>query len=211
MKVTVFGASGQTGMEIVKQALDQGHEIVGFVRDSQKMTITHDKLSVVQGDVLDAQAVSGAVQGAEAVLVALGSKPDTKPTTLTGGTVNIIAAMKMYGAKRLVIESSFALSGSPQGMAFLKAAGTPENTMSVFKPMIDDKIGQEKAVRESGLEWIIVRPLSLTNGAKTGTYRVGENLDVKPGDSVSRTDVADFMLKQVGSSDWIGKTVAISY
>jgi putative NADH-flavin reductase len=77
--------------------------------------------------------------------------------------------------------------------------------------MLDDKIGQESNVKESGLDWMIVRPLSLTDGDKTGQYQIGEKLDVKPGNNISRADVTDFMLKSVSDDKWLHKIVTLSY
>lgn len=211
MKIVVFGASGGTGRQVVEQALAAGHEVKAFVRDPKKLSLTHEKLTVVQGDVLDANAVSEAVKGIEGVLVALGSRPDTKTTVLSEGTANIITAMKAHGVKRLITESSYPMSGSPEGMAFLKMKRVPDDQLAMMKPILDDKVSQEKGVRESGLEWVIVRPLMLTDGVKTSSYRIGETLDIKPDDTISRADVADCMLKSLADATWIGKTVVVSY
>lgn len=206
MKIAIFGATGKTGMRVVKQGLEQGLEVKAFVRDPGKMTITDPKLTVVTGDILDPQTVDGGVSGADAVVLALGSNQPV----LAQGTKNIIEAMKKHGVKRLIVESSYPMSGSSEGMEFLKGLGMTDEQIEVAKPAIDDKIGQEKEVRESGLDWIIVRPLVLTDGEKTDQYRVGEKLDVKPGNTISRADVADFILKQLISDDWLNKTVVIS-
>lgn len=210
MKIAVFGATGKTGMQIVEQALAQGHEVKAFVRDPQKMTIRDDKLESVQGDVLEPTSVETAIEGVDAVLVALGAKPDTKATMMTEGTKNIVNATKKHKVKKLIVEGSYPMSGSPESMEFLKGVMSPEQIAQV-RPLIDDKAGQERVTKESGLDWVIVRPLMLTDGAKTGNYRIGESLEVKPGNNISRADVADFMLKQLTSDEWLGKTVIVSY
>lgn len=207
MKIAVFGVTGKTGMQIVKQVLDLGFEVKAFVRDPGKMTIANEKLEVVKGDILDPETVDSGVSGVDAVLLALGSD---KPV-LAEGTANILNAMKKHGVKRIVVESSYPMGGSPEGMAFLKSVGMTDEQIEGIKPITDDKIGQEKVVAESGLDWIIVRPLMLTDGEKTGKYRVGEKLDVKPGDNISRADVADFMLKSLKDDLWLHKTVTITY
>lgn len=211
MKIAVFGATGKTGKQIVQQAVEQGLEVKGFVRDPQKMDIKDDKLSLVQGDVVDTVAVGGAVEGVDAVIVVLGPKGDGTDNVMAQGTTNIINAMKKHGVRRLIVESSYPMSGSPEGMEFLKKAGMDEKQIEGMKSMLDDKVNQESETRKSGLDWIIVRPLSLTDGAKTGSYRVGEKLDVKPGDNISRADVADFMLKSLKDDKWLRKTVTVSY
>ena len=212
MKITVFGATGKTGKEIVKQALALGYDVKAFVRDPQKMDITDDKLVLVKGDVTSPEEVNRAVESVEGVIVALGASSDMQADiVMEKGTINIIAAMKKHGVKRLVVESSYAMSGSPEGVAFMKNMGMGEEQIAGVQHILDDKTKQEEAVRQSGLEFVIVRPLMLTDNTKTGTYRVAESLDVKTGDTISRADVADFMLKSLTDNEWIGKTLAISY
>jgi putative NADH-flavin reductase len=209
MKIAIFGATGKTGKEIVQQALENGHAVVAFVRDPSKMVSQSENVKMVQGDVFDLPAVEKAVEGVDVVLVALGASPDTKGAVNTDGTKNAIVAMKKHNVKRLIVESSFPMSGAPESMEYLSKV-MPEEQVISMQPFIDDKAGQEKVTRESGLDWTIVRPSALTDEPKTGKYRVGENLKVNPGDNISRSDVADFMLKCVDSSEWVGKTVIIT-
>lgn len=211
MKIAVFGSTGKTGIQVVQQALEQGIEVKAFVRDPRKMKIGNEKLSLIQGDVVDAKTVDECVEGVDAVIVALGPKSDGTGNVMAEGTDNIIGAMKKHGIRRVIVESSFPMSGSPEGMAFLKKLGMTEEQMAMAKPATDDKIRQEGKVRESGLQWVIVRPLMLTEGAKTSHYRVGEKLDVKPEDHISRSDVADFMLRSLNDDEWLYKTVTITY
>lgn len=211
MKILIFGATGKTGMEAVKQALEKGHDVMAFVRDPQKMTITHEKLSLIKGDVIDTSAVESAVKGVDGVIVALGASADMQADiVLAQGTKNIIDAMKQHGIKRLVIQSSYPMSGYEDGIEFLKQVGMGEEQINMMKPVLDDKRKQIEAVLQSGLEFVVVKPMMLTDEAKTGKYRVDENLAVKPGDKISRADVADFMLNALGSSQFVGKIVTIT-
>ena len=210
MKIAVFGATGKTGAEVVKQALERGHTVNAFVRDPNKMTIKNTNLTVIQGDVLEALAVERSVEGTDAVVVALGAGPDTKGPMQTNGTRNIVGAMKKYRAGRLIVMSSYPMSGSPESMGYLRARVTEEQ-IAGMKPLIDDKAGQEKETSQSELEWTIVRPMSLTDSPKTAKYRVGEKVEVKPGDSIARADVADFMLRCLETREWVGKIVTLSY
>ncbi|MDP2667029.1 MAG: NAD(P)H-binding protein [Candidatus Diapherotrites archaeon] len=175
------------------------------------MTIQDDKLSLVEGNVVDSKAVEQAVEGSDLVISALGPTPDANEMILAKGTENIINAMKKNDVKRLIVESSCPLSGSPEGMAFLKGFGMTDDKIASVRPMIDDKIRQETIVRKSGLDWTIVRPLALTDGPKTGTYRAGETLNIKQTDNISRADVADFMLKSAKDNKWVGKIVVVAY
>lgn len=197
-------------MQVVQQALEQGHAVTAFVRTPGKMTVQHEKLTLVQGDVTDPDAVDQAVAGADAVIVALGSKPDGTDIVMAEGTTNIINAMKKHGITRLVVMSSYPMSGSPEGIVFLKQMGMTPEQIAGIQPVMDDKVKQEQAVAESGLSWTIVQPLMLTDGPKTGQYRADEQLDVKPGDTISRADVADFMLKAITDPGTEKKTITIA-
>ena len=212
MKITVFGATGKTGKEVVKQALELGYEVKAFVRNPEKMDITNEKLTLVKGDVTNPENVDQAVEGVEGVIVALGASPDMQADiVMEQGTQNIISAMKKHGVQRIIVQSSYAMSGSPEGIEFMKKMGMGEEQIAMVKPVLDDKSKQGDAVVSSGLEYTIVRPLMLNDEARTGKYRVGENLDVKVGDAISRADVADFMLKSLVNDESLNKTVAVSY
>ncbi len=212
MKITVFGATGKTGKEVVKQALELGYEVKAFVRNPEKMDIANEKLTLVKGDVTNSENVDQAVEGSDGVVVALGASPDMQAdVVMEKGTQNIMNAMKKHNVKRIIVQSSYAMSGSPEGIAFMKKMGMGEEQIAMMKPVLDDKSKQGDAVVNSGLEYTIVRPLMLNDEGKTGEYRVGENLDVKVGDAISRADVADFMLKDLTENKFAGKTVTLSY
>lgn len=212
MKITIFGASGATGKNVVEQALAQGNEVTAFVRNPEKMDIKNDKLTVTQGDVTKAQEVENAVAAVDGVVVALGASPDMQADiVMEEGTRNIIDAMKKHGVKRIIVQSSYPMSGSPEGVAFLKQMGMGDEQIAMVQPVLDDKAKQEEAIRDSGLAYTIVRPLMLNDDPKTGKYRVGENLVIKVGDAISRADVADFMLKDLTENKFIGKTVTLAY
>lgn len=212
MKITVFGATGATGKKVVEQALELGYEVNAFVRNPEKMDITSEKLTLITGDVTNHENVDKAVETVDGVIVALGASPDMQADiVMEQGTKNIIDAMKKHGVKRIIVQSSYAMSGSPEGIEFMKKMGMGEEQITMVMPVLDDKTKQEEAMQTSGLEYTIVRPLMLNDEGKTGKYRVGENLDVKVGDAISRADVADFMLKDLTENKFVGKTVALSY
>lgn len=94
MKLIIFGATGQTGQELVKQAIDHGHEVTAFVRSPEKLTLRDERLHVVKGDVLDQEAVTAAIAGQEAVLTALGTESLAYSGFLERSLVRIVTAMK---------------------------------------------------------------------------------------------------------------------
>jgi len=130
---------------------------------------------------------------------------------MTEGTSNIIESMKKYGVKKISVMSSFGMSGEDRGMALLKQFGMDEEQISAIKPLLEDKKQQTELVKNSGLDYVVVQPTMLTDTEKTGQYRVEENLEVKTGDSISRTDVADFLLKSLVDGKYFGKVLVQSY
>jgi putative NADH-flavin reductase len=212
MKLIVFGATGGTGRHLLEQALAEGHVVTAFVRNPSKQDVTAPDLSLVAGDVMDATAVEQAMAGHDAVLVALGAPARNKGSIRSEGTRNIIRAMEKSGVRRLICQTSLGYGDSRQVLertAFhFKYIVAPLFLRGVFA----DHERQEELIKQSKLDWIIVRPGNLTDGARTGQYRHGfaatdKNITV----SVSRADVADFMLKQLRDDTYLRKTPGLSY
>ena len=171
MKVIVFGASGGTGREIVKQALERGHDVTAFVRNPAKVKISHERLKIARGNVMDAASVDAAMPGHDAALVAIGHRRYLGPSdTLSRGTTHVVAAMRMHGVRRIVCETALGVGDSAGRLGVYY-------TLFVIPFILPfywhDKGRQERVVRESGLEWVIVRPAQLTNGRKRGQYKHG--------------------------------------
>ncbi len=208
MKITIIGSTGGTGLELVKQALELGHEVTAFARTPAKLDdLQHDNLRIVQGDVKNPADVEKAIESQEAVLSALGS-PTLKSgdTTLSEGTKNIVEAMKRYGVRRFVCETGLGVGDSKdQPGFFIRKIFIP----LVLKNVFPEKEIQEEIIRKSGLDWIIVRPGGLTNGNKTSRYRHGSDKNIKG--RISRADVAEFMLEQMESDQYLHQTPAITY
>jgi putative NADH-flavin reductase len=195
MKLLIFGATGGTGREVVAQALDQGHHVSAFARNPAAITTKHDHLKVAHGDILDYPSVAAAVPGQDAVLSALGVRKLRKNTVLSDGTKNLIRAMERHGVRRLVCESSLGVGDSRGQLGWVvNLLIIPLFLRNVFR----DKEVQEQYIKQSGLDWVIVRPGALTAGPRTGVYRSGFSpTDQTIRGKISRADVADFMLKQL--------------
>ncbi len=203
MKIAVFGASGRTGILIVYQALHQGHQVTAFTRNLTRVTINHKNLTTLEGDVLDPAAVSAAIEGSDAVLCALGVDHNKPTTVLSDATLNIVKAMHDTGVKRLVCMSSAGLLGNDGGFWFGKVI------MPLFlRHVFADKKRQAEVIRNSGLEWVIVRPVGLTDSPKTGSYKV--NPGIPTSWTVPRADVADFMIKCAADKKYDGTLPALS-
>jgi putative NADH-flavin reductase len=209
MKVLVLGSTGGTGLELLEQALEEGHQVTAFARRPQAVSVKHSRLRVQQGDVLDYPSMAAAVQGQDAVLSALGVRKLGKNTILSDGTRNVIQAMEKNGIRRLIVESSLGV-GDSRGQL-----GPLHNYFVlpfILKSIFQDKEVQESLVRASKLDWIIVRPAILTNGPRTGRYKAGfppTDRSIKA--KISRADTAEFMLKQLTDDKYLRQTPGLSY
>ena len=209
MKIAVFGATGGTGQELVKQGLDQGHDVVAYARNPEKLKdLTHEKLKIVQGDILDPVAVESAVEGQDAVLSTIGA--GAKRTNLREeGTRVIIEAMQKAGIRRFICQSSFGVGDSRKDLPFF----TRYIIVGIFlRHAFADHERQEPLIKKSNLEWTIVRPPYLTHGVLTGNYQHGLTWSgMKNKSKISRADVADFMLKQLTNTTYLHQTPWVSY
>ena len=193
MKVAIFGPTGGMGRCLLKQALEAGHRVTAFARTPAALAIGHHRLSIVQGDVFDEAAVERTVAGHDAVLCALGSR--TGEPVCSQGTLNVVRAMREHGVRRLVCASAYGVADS--------LAGAPREVKELVARFLHrtfaEKAVQERVVRASGLDWVIVRAVGLNSHPGTGSYRGGVDLDFPAGGLpyISRADAAAFMLRQL--------------
>ena len=205
MHLLVFGATTGTGRVLVEQALEMGHEVTTFVRDPDVLGIKHANLTLRIGNVSDYGSVEAAIRGKDVVLSASDANAPDGETTSAHGTRNIITAMEKLGVRRLISESSLGVGDSKGQLGFLyNFLLIPFLLHKVFA----DKEVQEKHIRNSRLDWVIVRPAARTNGPQTGAYRTGVK-DRSIRGKVSHADVADFMLKQISDDTYIKKTPGV--
>jgi putative NADH-flavin reductase len=209
MKLIIFGSTGSTGRQVVTQALEQGHDVTAFARSPEKLDQKHEKLQVIKGNVLDFASVERVIQGQDVVLCTLGLPPMDKSNLRANGTKNIIRAMEKTGVKRFICQSSDGVGDSRDTLPFLmKYLIVPFMLRRAFA---DHEI-QENYIKESQLDWIIVRPVALTDGEHTGSYQHGYTADNKTVTfKISRADTADFMLKQLADNNYLHKTPSVSY
>lgn len=208
MNVLVFGASGATGREVVEQTLDRGHSVRAFVRDPGKLRNQRAKLTLMVGDVTDQAAVEHVVRDSDVVVSTLGSgnSLDAHPD-LIDGVRNIVRAMEQAGVRRLVYLSMLGVAGSDRQLGFVdRYIVLP----FLLRNVMNDHARKEALIQQSALDWVIVRPPRLTNGPYTGRYRSGEAVAEKTLlASISRADVADFMLKQFSDNRYVHRTPAV--
>ena len=206
MQIAVFGATGGTGQQVVQQALAAGHSVSALVRDPSRLAAQDERLTVVEGDVLDRAKVDETVSGADAVIVSLGNTSNNPDYIVSRGTEVIVDSMTAAGKPmRLIVVSSLGVGESRDQVPF--AFKMLMNT--VLKKAMDDKERQEALVKASGFDWIIVRPGGLTNGPATGSYKAGVDVKLTAG-QVSRADVAAFVLLQLDDDTYLRQAPAIT-
>ncbi len=206
MKIVVFGASNRTGRLLVEGALTRGHRVTAFVRAPDELGALRDRVPIVRGDVLDGGAVSDAVDGQEAALVAL---CDGGAQVAAGGTLNVVRSMQRYGVRRLVVLSSAGVAprdepGHPSLFARLLDPGSRSSAVAELRRM-------EVNVRQSKLDWTLVRAAHLVDGQATGGYRAEPGYSPPGGKKISRADVAAFMLDELARRDNVAHALAVAY
>ena len=210
MKIVVFGASGRTGRLLVEGALARGHQVTAFVRAPDDLGALRDRVQIVRGEILDGGAVSDAVDGQEAALVAL-ADPSAKAAAqeAAGGTLNVVRSMQRYGVRRLVVLSSASVAppdepGHPGFFARLLVPGSRSSAVGELRRM-------EISVRQSKLDWTLVRAAHLVDGQAQGVYRAEPGYSPPGGKKISRADVAAFMLDELERPDNVAHALAIAY
>jgi putative NADH-flavin reductase len=207
MKMVVFGASGKTGREVVRQALARGFTVTAYVRDTARLPLAHANLRLVKGDITDTTAIAKVVTGQTAVVSTLGTgRPLTHDPVVIDGVRTIARAADHASVERLLYMSFIGVSDSRDAAGFLlKRLST-----TLLRHEVADHEIKEAAVADSFVNWTIVRPPKLTNGRLTASYRFGEDIRAQsPLPLMSRADVADFMLRQLSDAAFIRKAVRI--
>jgi putative NADH-flavin reductase len=207
MKLLIFGASGPTGSHLVSQALEQGHEVSAFVRNPNTLQ-AKERVKLAVGDSQDPAAVAEAVRGQDAVLSALGRRKTFTSASLMANSMRaIVPAMERQRVRRLILMSSFGVGDSVREAPLLPRLFFRTMLRGIFA----DKQAAEQIVRRSALEWTIVYPVLLTDGPRTGRYRVGERLPLSGFPKISRADVAEFMLKELYDAAYLKRIAVVSY
>jgi putative NADH-flavin reductase len=212
MRLTVFGATGGTGTRLVRRAVEEGHEVTAVVRDPARLDVpAHERLRVITADVTDPAEVEPTVDGADAVLSALGHRGAGSATICADGGRAIVQAMGKAGVRRLLVVSAAGL---------VTDAGDGLVTRYVVKPLILERLLKngftdmrrcEQEVRDSDLDWTIVRPPRLTDKEPTGRYRTATDLNLRGGWTISRGDLAGCLLGLVTDESSVRHHVSVAY
>ena len=194
MKILVFGANGPTGREVVAQARGQGDEVTEFVR-------------AVDGDATDPAAVARAVPGHEAVVSVLGRRRSFRSAHLMERAMRaILPAMQREGVRRLVVVSAFGVGETWRDAPLVLRL----MHRTVLRDIFADKKVAQDYVQATPLDWTFVYPVALTDGPRTGRYRVGERLELRGIPTISRADVADFIVRELHAPQYVRRTAIVS-
>jgi putative NADH-flavin reductase len=206
MELLILGATGNTGRELVKQTLAQGHHVTALLRHPEKFKQKQDHLTLVQGNVLDEAAVTKALQGKNAVLSALGVGNSLIAHGLMYDSIRLLVpAMQKAKISRLVWLSAFGVGPTETQANVLQKIAFRLPLRSIYS----DKEKADNYIRQSAIDWTIVAPVRLTNGELTGSYNAGEYFEMHGFPAISRADVAHFMASQIDDAAWLKKTVIL--
>ena len=207
MQVLVVGAAGRTGRAVVELAAAAGHAVTAFVRDAGTYTAPAGVRVVAGGDATDRAAMDAAVRGQDAVLDAVGGKTPYKATTLEADAAGaIVAAMRRHGARRLVVTSTLGV-----GESRASATAVVRLLVATFLRGADkDKTAMEATVASSDLDWVILRPAVLTDAPATGRVRVFDPASGEKAHTITRADLAAFMVAQLNDDTHLRQAVTVA-
>ncbi|MBS3750590.1 MAG: SDR family oxidoreductase [Anaerolineales bacterium] len=208
MNLTIFGSTGRTGQYIVKQALERGHQVTAHTRSPDKLDLDDNNLQIVEGDIRKADSVQDAVEGADAVISALGPTKNKPVFAISEGTEHILDAMDSHGVERL-IASAGAGVGYPKD-----DSGLLDRVMSLLLKLFSKWIYEDmkrtvEIIRSSDVRWTVVRAPMLTDDEPKGEVKAGY-VGKGVGARITRADMARFMLDQVNSDQFVQDAPAIS-
>jgi putative NADH-flavin reductase len=222
MKLTIVAATGGIGRHLLGQAVAAGHQVTAVVRNPDKLSISGN-IRVVTADLADADPamLEAAVEGADAVLSGLGPRSRSEAGIAARGTRAIVQAMQATGVRRIVVVSAAPISTVPSpghpkpprhdpGDGLFMRHLFSRVAKAMFREHYADLALMEDVLRDSGLDWTVVRPPRLTQGPLTGRYRVAYGRNLRGGWSVSRADVAQLMLRVLEQPATIKQAVGIA-
>ncbi|MGW5457061.1 NAD(P)-dependent oxidoreductase [Streptomyces sp. NPDC003996] len=206
MNLTVFGATGGIGRELVRQALGSGHRVTAVVRDPARLDVTGGALEVVRADLTDPEELRTAVRGRDAVLSGLGARSRKDAGVATRLTRTVLRAMEAEGVRRLLVVSAGPVGPDPEGDGALDRA-MRGLVSAVLKDVYTDLRGMEAELARSGTDWTSVRPPRLQNKPVTGSYRTVVGGFPRKGRFIARADVAHAMLAMIDDAGTVKQGV----
>jgi putative NADH-flavin reductase len=221
MKLTIFAATGGIDRQVLEQAVAAGHDITAVVRNPKKLS---RKVRIVTADLAapDPAALESAVEGADAVLSGLGPRSKAEAGIASHGARAIVRAMQATGVQRLVVVSAAPIDTVPSpgrpkppkhdpGDGFFMRHLFSHVAKAAFRKTYADLALMEDILRDSGLDWTVVRPPRLTDKPLTSTYRTAYGQNLRGGLLISRADVAHLMLRVLEQPETIKQAIGSAY
>jgi len=204
VNIVIFGATGGTGRHLVAQALAAGHHVAALVRTPAALPVAHDRLRIVSGEVRDRDAVAGVIAGQDAVVSTLGPNHHGPVSLCTEAIAAILPAMARHEVRRLIVLSAYGAADSHHRNLYNRLLWLLQREKML------DKERMEALIRQSDTAWTIVRPAALSNGPRTGRYRLGADLRMRVTATIARADLADGLLRQLTDTTYLRQTPAIT-
>lgn len=207
MKIALFGATGHLGSQVLRQALEQGHQVTALVRHPEKLTLQHNRLNTVVGDALKPQDVRLVVQGQDAVVSALGGGMQEPFEVLTQGLSNILSTMEASGNKRIIATAAAGiLQHDAQSLRRDQPSFPP-----MFRVISEAHLSAFHILQKSASNWTLLCPAMMPEGAATKQYRVLADYAPQGSMQISTGDAAHFILGELEQAQFVGKRVGITY
>jgi putative NADH-flavin reductase len=207
MRLALLGGTGRIGTHLLTRALESGHQVTALVRNPDALGASPG-LTAVRGDATDAEAVAAVVDGADAVLSALGPRGAKTPELLGSAGRNMVTAMDKAGVRRLIcVSAAGAFVESDPDMGALTKLILPR----IFAKPFADVRAMEAAISATDLDWTLVRATRLVNGPMTQRYRVRPEFPPVGGRKISRADVAHFIGVTLEQDSWLRGAPALAY
>jgi putative NADH-flavin reductase len=209
-KIIVFGATGGTGKLVVEQALQAGHHVTVIVRKPETFSLKHERLEILKGDVFQSYTFENALKSIDVVVSCLGIQKREATTIYSDGVTNIMKAMRKNNVSRIICLSAGAVIVPPKGSMMTKFF-IKNILQKLFGHLYSDMVTMEKILKESSLDFTIVRPPWLRDTKRTGQYRVAINEHLDNPTKISRADLADYIINNFANERIFKSTVELSY
>ena len=196
MRITVFGASGRTGRSLVQQAIENGHEVVAFVRGASAFGEPGDKLDVDEGDARDPEAVAEAIRGSDAVISVLSLGRAEDEPQHSDATRTVVAAAGDEGVRRIVVVANKDVFGD-------------DEVTDEFAAHAREHRRNRETLKGSGLDWTILASGRIEDGPATGAYEATEDA-IAPRRTIAPQDLAKAILDALSRDDWVGHIVGVT-
>ncbi|GAA1981929.1 SDR family oxidoreductase [Nocardiopsis rhodophaea] len=211
MRITVFGATGRTGVHTVRRALDRGHEVTAVVRASSRLPLDHPNLEVATANITSADSLSPVLEGRDAVVSALGARGNKGSGIVSEATDAIMAAMRASRVTRLMVVSAAPVGPTPEGESlFIRSVITPLVRKALAPQYADLAVMERAVIGSEHLKWTVVRPPRLLDGDGTGSYRKALGSNVARGGTIKRADLARALIDMLDDSESLNQVVGVA-